>query len=197
MSSEKQIQAVCKLLMDDGHRAHLDGRYQLAEKLYMLALTGLEASSELDALAQLFSLIGDLLAEQGRIADAEEWYRQALNIFDEHYPERIIDLAVIIKSLSEVCRAQSKFHEADRLRNRCNTLLRDARHQLERQLRRPAASRVGDVSGSAHNLGVRVAADAITLIGITLVAIWLGAVCIPAAQNSVCPCYFPIVCVTR
>lgn len=157
-SSDKDTRAVCQAFAEEGHSAYLDGRYQTAENLYKLALTGLETASEPNTLGDVYRLIGELLADQGRLTEAEHAFRKALQIFTEYDFARDIDVAVTLSSLSHVCQAQGKFREANQFQEQAQSRLSALRQELDWQF---------------HRLPIRAADGMLIILAIALAALWL------------------------
>lgn len=139
MSTKKEIQPAYDSFIEDGHSAYLEGRYQAADSLYRLALTGLEANPEPQSMSRLSFLFGELCAEQGRTAEAEEWLRKALDILGRQNCPLDVDVAVVLKSLSDVCRAQGQTQQALLLKEQAEKQLCFVRRSLEWQYCRPPA----------------------------------------------------------
>ena len=125
MISSNHATSIWETFVEDGQTAHLLGQFHKAELLYTIALSGAREARQdrSGVVARLLVLLGDLYAEQGRLARAESTYRQSLQIYDDAETTFSIDTAIVLKRISEMCRAQSNFNEADDFRCRGESIV--------------------------------------------------------------------------
>jgi len=97
-----------------GKKAFDLGRYQQAESDFRESVSALEAAASPDApqLAAARQNIATVYFAQGRLADAEKLYRQAMSVW-EATPGRELSIATILTNLSSLLRASARYQEAE------------------------------------------------------------------------------------
>lgn len=132
VSIRTEIEGAWEQLIEQGYAAHCRRNYKRAESAYNLALLMAANCTEIDpaSATRLRCVLANLYCEMNQHALAEETIRKVLADGDSHISEN--DKAVLLRDLSECCRAQGKFREAILCSKGARQLLRFQRRQLQR-----------------------------------------------------------------
>lgn len=100
--------------MKIGFQALLEEDYKLAEDSFMAALKSFEVShtNRFECAACLNGL-GQTFMIQMRLPEAENFLRQSLKIYEDHFPEDNFGLASILTHLASIYFEQKKFEKAE------------------------------------------------------------------------------------
>lgn len=148
MVMEHHLSREWQQLAQQGHAAYLAGNLQEAEFSYVRVLRRVEADPSCSAnrLGQLSALLGEVYIDRGDFPAAEYCYRKALEAYSKCGGAYGVEIAVILRSLSDACREQGKQFESGQYNRRAKVSLKRYRDQLQRAFDCPPA-----VIGSAVN----------------------------------------------
>lgn len=121
-------------LSEDGFRNQLKGQLLEAELFYSAALATIKRSRNNMAAgaAKLYFRLGDLNSERQDYARAETYYRHCLAEYEGLDGDHVIDICIVLKRISEICRLQNKNRQASNLAGRSQRLLKLKRAMLEK-----------------------------------------------------------------
>ena len=124
--------------LEYGQNLYLSGAVTPAETLAKAALKVLTQESPEPSLtsARLFFLLADIFSTQKNYAAAETFYGYALADYQALPGNNVIDTAIILKRLSEICRLRNKVRQASNFNLRSQNLLSETRRVLEETVRR-------------------------------------------------------------
>lgn len=108
-----------KSYYDAGFKAHEEGRYVEAERLFLAALREAEGFGAEDSrLAMSLNLLGVVYDKLGSYAKAEPLYKRAIAIWEKAGGPEDPGLATSLNNLAELYRQQRKYTEAEALQKR-------------------------------------------------------------------------------
>ena len=141
MSMQEFEEDTWESLIEDGHRAFLNGSWAEAKGLYKAAFAIAEQKQIIvnDYLTKLFTLLADIYVEKKHYKQAESNYRKALVLGETSNCEKSLEHCIILKRLSEVCRLQGKFKDAAQANGLAELSLMPKRERLA-QLYKNAAT---------------------------------------------------------
>jgi tetratricopeptide (TPR) repeat protein len=84
--------------------------YKQAKKLLDVRLPEMERSTQWEDQAVVFNLKASLAAMERRFPEAESWYRQSLDLWEQHGNQK--NAATLLISLSEMCAAANRYQDA-------------------------------------------------------------------------------------
>lgn len=136
----KMIAMKFEPLIEEGLNQQSQGNIEEAEQIYKSGISMAEAGDAifLPWLAKLSYLLGDLHFDLKEYAQAEACYRKALAIYEGLPAADVIEISIVLRSLSGACQAQKKIRNAAKNSIRANGLIASTRQLLEDAFNRPS-----------------------------------------------------------
>jgi len=125
--------ATIQQIIDEALDSFSHGRMEEAEPALRTVLLLAEESGQLISypVANIFSLLGDLHSQKHEWMLAQTYYAECLNIHENIKPVNNVEIAVVLKRLSEILHIQGRLDEALILALKSNNYLSLDRVMLE------------------------------------------------------------------